>query len=74
MRQMFRGGPGRGKELLGNYYSLEAQLPIHWIPVIGSLFKLILSITQEPTMWVPGLLGIVTIIIGGLLLQVTSAF
>ena len=38
-------------------YTLEAQVPIYWVPVIGSLYKLILSITQEPTIWVPGLLG-----------------
>ena len=38
------------------YVSLEAQLPIQWVPVLGSLYKLILSITQEPTIWVPGLL------------------
>ena len=36
---------------------LEAQLPTYWGPVIGSLYKLILSITQEPTICVPGLLG-----------------
>ena len=39
-------------------YTLEAQLPIYWVPVLGSLYKLILPITQEPTVWVPGLLGI----------------
>ena len=37
--------------------TLEAQLPIYWVPFLGSLYKLILSIPQEPTMWVPGLLG-----------------
>ena len=39
--------------------SLEAQLPIYWVPVLGSLYKHILSRTQEPTVWVPGLLGYV---------------
>ena len=39
------------------HLSLEAQLPIYWVPVLGSLYKFILSITQEPTRWVPGLLG-----------------
>ena len=38
--------------------TLEARLPIYWVPVLGSLCKLILPITQEPTMWVPGLLGL----------------
>ena len=33
---------------------IEAQLPIYWVPVLGSLYTLILSTTQEPTMWVPG--------------------
>ena len=37
--------------------SLEAQLPINWVPVLKSLYKCILSITQGPTIWVPGLLG-----------------
>ena len=42
--------------------TLEAQLPFYWVPVLGSLYILILSavsITQEPTRWVPGLLGLV---------------
>ena len=25
--------------------TLEAQLPVYWVPVFGSLYKLILSIT-----------------------------
>ena len=37
--------------------SLEAQLPIYWVLVLGSLYRLILYIAQEPTTWVPGLLG-----------------
>ena len=37
--------------------TLEAQLPRYWVPVLGSLYKVILSITQQPTTWVPGLLG-----------------
>ena len=37
--------------------SVEAQSPIYWVPVLGSLCKLMLPITQEPTIWVPGLLG-----------------
>ena len=41
---------------------LEAQLPIYWVPVLGSLYKLILSITPEPTIWVPGLLGFHSIV------------
>ena len=63
----------RGKGLVSNrvteqscqksvarFNHLEAQLPTYWVPVPGSLYKLILSITQEPTIWVPGLLGIIT--------------
>ena len=39
--------------------TLEAQLPItYWVPVLKSLYKFILSITQGPTIWVPALLGI----------------
>ena len=38
--------------------ALEAQLPIYWVPVLKSLYKFILSITQGPTIWVPGLLGL----------------
>ena len=41
-----------------NNLTLEAQLPIYWVPVLGSLYELILAITQEPTIWVPGLLGL----------------
>ena len=37
--------------------SLEAQLPIYWIPVLKSLYNFVLSVTQGPTIWVPGLLG-----------------
>ena len=33
------------------------QFPIYWVPVLKSLYKYILSITQGPTIWVPGLLG-----------------
>ena len=36
----------------------ETQLPIFWFPVLKSLYKFILSITKGPTIWVPGLLGI----------------
>ena len=37
--------------------TLEAQVPIYWVPVPRSLFKFILSkLTQGPTIWVPGLL------------------
>ena len=42
-----------------NNTSREAQIPIYWVPVLQSLCKLILSITQGPTIWVPGLLGLV---------------
>ena len=38
--------------------SLEAQLPIYWVPVLKPLYNSILSVTQGPTIWVPGLLGI----------------
>ena len=31
------------------YQSLETQLPIDWVPVLESLYKFILSITQGPT-------------------------
>ena len=37
--------------------TLEAQLPTYWVPVLKSLYKCMLSITQGPTIWVPGLLG-----------------
>ena len=45
-------GPFRG--YLG--ITLEAQLPIHWVPVLRSLYNFVLSVTQGPTIWVPGLL------------------
>ena len=35
--------------------TLEAQLPIYWVPVLKSLYKSILSVAQGPTIWVPGL-------------------
>ena len=38
--------------------NLEAQLPMYWVPVLKSLYKFILSITQGPTIWLPGLLGL----------------
>ena len=38
--------------------TLAAQLPTYWVPVFKSLFKCTLSITQRPTIWVPGLLGL----------------
>ena len=37
--------------------TLEAQIPIYWVPVLESLYKFILSIAQGPTIWVAGLLG-----------------
>ena len=30
---------------------------MYWVPVLQSLFEFILSMTQGPTIWVPGLLG-----------------
>ena len=39
--------------------ALEAQVPIYWAPVLKSLYELVLSVTQGPTIWVPGLLGLV---------------
>ena len=36
--------------------TLEAQLPMYWIPVLKPLYNCILS-TQGPTIWLPGLLG-----------------
>ena len=36
---------------------LEAQLPRYWVPVLKSLYQFSVSITQGPTIWVPGLLG-----------------
>ena len=47
----------KGKYVYIYIYTLEAQLPIYWVPVLGALYKIILSITQEPTIWVPGLPG-----------------
>ena len=40
------------------WFTLEAQIPIYWVPVLKSLYKFTLSITQGPTIWVPGLLGL----------------
>ena len=37
--------------------TLEAQLPIYWVPVLKFQYEIILSRTQGPTIWVPGLLG-----------------
>ena len=37
--------------------ALEAQLPKYWVPVLKTLSTLILSVTQGPTIGVPGLLG-----------------
>ena len=42
---------------LGGCFTLEAQLPIYWVPVLKSLYTFVLSIAQGPTIWVPGLLG-----------------
>ena len=38
--------------------TLDAQIPIYWVPVLKSLCKFILFITQRPTIWIPGLLGL----------------
>ena len=38
--------------------TLEAQIPICWVPVLKSLYKFILSTTHGPTIWVSGLLGL----------------
>ena len=35
----------------------RSPVTLYWVPVLKSLFKFILSITQGPTTWVPGLLG-----------------
>ena len=43
---------------LGGLGTLEAQLPMFWVPVLKSLYEYILSITQGPTIWVPGRLGV----------------
>ena len=29
----------------------EAQLPIYWVPVLESLYRFVLPITQGPTIW-----------------------
>ena len=42
---------------MGMFQSLEAQLPIYWVPILKSLYNCILSVTQGPTTWVPGLIG-----------------
>ena len=42
---------------IDTYDSLDAQLPIYWVPVLQSLYTYTLSVTQGPTIWVPGLLG-----------------
>ena len=42
---------------LAGALTLEAQLPIYWVPVLKTLYSYILSVTQGPTIWVPGLLG-----------------
>ena len=47
-------GPELYLLIRGSKLSLEAQLPIYWVPVLKSLCKFILSITQGPTIWVPG--------------------
>ena len=44
----------RVKSLFGYGTTLEAQP--YWVPVLKSLYKFRLSITQRPTIWVPGLL------------------
>ena len=49
---------GRGENNGSFYSALEAQLPTYWVPILKSLYNLILSVTQGPTIWVPGLLGV----------------
>ena len=44
-------------EIHTGYLSLEAQLPIYWVPVLKSLYSFLLSVTQGPTIWAPGLIG-----------------
>ena len=39
-------------------FGLEAPLPMYWVPVLKTLYNYILFVTQGPTIWVPGLLGI----------------
>ena len=46
-----------GDENKRNFQPLEAQLPIYSVPVLKTLYKFVLSITQRPTIWAPGLLG-----------------
>ena len=38
---------------LSSYHSLEAQLPTYWVPILKSVYRFILSVTQGPTIWVP---------------------
>ena len=52
--------------------TLEAQLPIYWVPVLKSLYKFILSITQGPTIWVPGLLGLILLQHGNEVLELVE--
>ena len=56
-----------GGGMMSRAITLEAQLPICWVPVLKSLYKFVLSITQGPTIWVPGLLGLHPIIDGQIL-------
>ena len=42
-------------------HTLEAELPIKWVPVLKSLYNSIFSVAQGPTIWVPGLLGTVNL-------------
>ena len=41
----------------GGYLILEAQLLLYWVPVLKPLYDFTLSVTQGPTISVPGLLG-----------------
>ena len=43
--------------------TLEAQLPIYWVPVLKTLYNYILSVAQGPTIWVPGLLGTIVYVL-----------
>ena len=54
---VLRVARARRPSFVTNTVSLEAQLPTYWVPVLGPVYKPILSITQEPTIWIPGLLG-----------------
>ena len=49
---------------MGGSSGLEAQLPICSVPVLNTLYSFILSVPQGPTIWVPGLLGLIGDIIG----------